>query len=86
MTGLFFSGSYFLFLLSTQSSNTCPVDRSNFDAIIVRNEINGNVLDRIEVQARNVAAFAGIDIDEVIINDETIICEVSFFSLVMVIM
>lgn len=59
-----------------QSSNTCPVDRSVFETIIVRNEVGGNIMERIEIQSRNFAIFPPVDIEEVLLND-TITCEVS---------
>lgn len=55
-----------------------PVDRLVFDAIVVRNEVNGNILERIEVQTCNFGTFPTTDVEEVFIND-SIICEVSFF-------
>lgn len=46
-----------------------------FDAIIVRNEIDGPVVDRIEVQSRNFAGYPFVDLEEFIMN-ESIACEV----------
>lgn len=58
----------------SKSSNTCPVDRSVFETIIVRNEVGGNIMERIEIQSRNFAIFPPVDIEEVLLND-TITCE-----------
>jgi hypothetical protein len=41
----------------------------------VRNEIDGEVIERVLVQNRNFVLFPPVDVEEMIIND-TIICEV----------
>lgn len=53
------------------------MDRSTFDSIVIRGEINGPVIERLTVENRNFGIFPPLDMDEVLLNDDAINCEVS---------
>ncbi|XP_065202419.1 PHD and RING finger domain-containing protein 1-like isoform X2 [Planococcus citri] len=59
----------------SESSTTCPVDRSTFDFITIRSEINGPVVDKFKVENRNFGVFPPLDIDEEFLTD-AINCEI----------